>query len=74
MHSLHHSAEALDAHHGRAPFRLEQMVITVFLPIGAILLKTPSEVIAAASFLYFFSDILSTAASLHGRWPTREVS
>ncbi|HVH75892.1 MAG TPA: sterol desaturase family protein [Stellaceae bacterium] len=56
MHSLHHSAEAVTLVTGARHFWLEQMTLTAFFPVVAMLFKTPPAVVTAASFLYFTFD------------------
>jgi sterol desaturase/sphingolipid hydroxylase (fatty acid hydroxylase superfamily) len=56
MHSLHHSAEALTLITGVRHFWVEQVLMTAFLPVVAIMFQTPTAVIAVASVFYFFFD------------------
>jgi sterol desaturase/sphingolipid hydroxylase (fatty acid hydroxylase superfamily) len=56
MHSLHHSAEALSLVTGARHFWVEQVLMTAFLPVVAVMFQTPTTVIAAASVFYFFFD------------------
>ncbi len=56
MHSLHHSAEAITLITGARHFWVEQLLITAFLPVVAVLFQTPAAVIAVASVFYFFFD------------------
>lgn len=56
MHSLHHSAEALTLVTGARHYWLEQMVLTAFFPVTAIVFKTSPEVVTTASFLYFLFE------------------
>jgi len=56
MHSLHHSAEAVTLVTGARHFWLEQMTLTAFFPVVAMLFKTPPAVVTAASFFYFAFD------------------
>jgi sterol desaturase/sphingolipid hydroxylase (fatty acid hydroxylase superfamily) len=56
MHSLHHSAEAVTLITGARHYWIEQVVLTAFLPVVAVLFRTPASVIAAASVFYFFFD------------------
>jgi sterol desaturase/sphingolipid hydroxylase (fatty acid hydroxylase superfamily) len=56
MHSLHHSAEALTLITGARHFWVEQVLMTAFLPVVAIVFKTPAAVIAVAAVFYLFFD------------------
>jgi sterol desaturase/sphingolipid hydroxylase (fatty acid hydroxylase superfamily) len=56
MHSLHHSAEALTLVTGARHYWFEQMVITAFFPVVAIIFKVPAEVVTTAAFFYFLFD------------------
>jgi sterol desaturase/sphingolipid hydroxylase (fatty acid hydroxylase superfamily) len=56
MHSLHHSAEALTLITGARHFWVEQVLMTAFLPVVAILFQTPTAVIVTASVFYFLFD------------------
>ena len=56
MHSLHHSAEAMTLITGVRHFWVEQVLMTAFLPVVAVLFQTPTAVIAVASVFYFFFD------------------
>jgi sterol desaturase/sphingolipid hydroxylase (fatty acid hydroxylase superfamily) len=56
MHSLHHSAEALTLVTGARHFWVEQMVLTAFFPVVAVVFRTPASVIFVASVFYFFFD------------------
>lgn len=56
MHSLHHSAEALTLITGARHFWIEQLLLTAFFPVVAVLFRTPNEVALVASVFYFAFD------------------
>src|SRR5205814_1401680 len=48
MHSLHHSAEALTLVTGARHFWVEQLLLTAFFPVVAVLFRTPDEIALTA--------------------------
>jgi sterol desaturase/sphingolipid hydroxylase (fatty acid hydroxylase superfamily) len=56
MHSLHHSAEALTLVTGARHFWIEQLLLTAFFPVVAILFRTPDMVVLVAAAFYFLFD------------------
>jgi sterol desaturase/sphingolipid hydroxylase (fatty acid hydroxylase superfamily) len=56
MHSLHHSAEALTLITGARHFWIEQLLLSAFFPVVAVLFRTPDSVILVASVFYFAFD------------------
>jgi sterol desaturase/sphingolipid hydroxylase (fatty acid hydroxylase superfamily) len=56
MHSLHHSAEALTLVTGARHFWIEQLLLTTFFPVVAVLFRAPDTVILVASLFYFVFD------------------
>jgi sterol desaturase/sphingolipid hydroxylase (fatty acid hydroxylase superfamily) len=66
MHSLHHSAEALNLVTGARHYWLEDALNTAIFPVMGIIFKVPPEILTTVALIYLVPDGLLT--HLNVRW------
>jgi sterol desaturase/sphingolipid hydroxylase (fatty acid hydroxylase superfamily) len=64
MHSMHHSAEAMNAATGARHYWVEQAIIAAFLPSAAMVFKIPDEVLRFVPYFYITEQLAHMNAKI----------